>query len=72
LFDQFRGTLVQVVDVRDFLIPPVIIAWGQPIPDQMGFEIALFLKDVRRDAAKYLQRYFVGSVRRRFPGSSSG
>jgi hypothetical protein len=30
------------------------------------------LKDVRRDAAKYLRRYFVGSVRRRFPGSSSG
>jgi hypothetical protein len=71
LLSQCGGTLIQVIDVLDFLITPFILAGCQPIADQMRFEIALFLKDVRRDAARYFLLYFVGSVHRLFPGSSS-
>ena len=72
LFSQRWGALIQVIDVADFLISPLIRPGCQPIPDQMGFEIAFFLKDVRRDAARCSQQSFVGSVHRLFPGSSSG
>ncbi len=52
LFDQFRGALIQVIEVLDFLLTPFSFARGQPIADQLGFEIALFLKGVRPDGAK--------------------
>lgn len=52
LLGQCGSALIQVVDLLDFLLLPVILTRRQPITDQMRFEIALFLKDVRRDAAR--------------------
>ena len=41
LLGQSRSALIQVVDIADFLIGPLIRPWRQPIPDQMGLEIPL-------------------------------
>ena len=60
LFSQAWGALIQLIDLADFLISPLIRPGRQPIADQMGFEIPLFLKDVRRDAARCVQQSFVG------------
>ena len=60
LLSQLRGALIQVVDIADLLICLVVKTRRQPIPDQMGFDIALFLKDVRRDALICLRQSDVG------------
>ena len=48
LLGQGWGALIQVIDIADFLIRPLIGPGRQPIADQMGFKIPLFLKDGRR------------------------
>ena len=60
LLSQLRGALIQVVDIADLLICPVVKTGRQPLPDQMGFDIALFLKDVQHDALICVRQSDVG------------
>jgi hypothetical protein len=57
LLRQFLGPVIETVDVTVFLVKLLISCGGQPIADQMGFEIGLFLKDVRRGGPKSAQQY---------------
>jgi hypothetical protein len=59
LLSQLWGALIQVIDVADFLIGLLIVPRGQPVAAEMGFDVPLFLKDVRRDAARWFQQSFV-------------
>ena len=45
--------MIQVIDVGTFLLKLLIPLGRQPVADQMGFEIGLFLKDVRRGGPKF-------------------
>ena len=55
LLGEFLGPVIQVIDVATSLLKLLILFSPQPITDQMGFQIALFLKDVRRDGRKSVQ-----------------
>jgi hypothetical protein len=72
LVSQLEGLAIVIIDVADLLIRLLIAAGRQPVTAQMGLNIPLFLKDVRRDAARCGPQSFVPSVHRRFPGPSSG
>jgi hypothetical protein len=52
LLSQLLGPLIQPIDVAIFFSKLLIPVASQPIADQMGFEIGLFLKDVRRGGPK--------------------
>lgn len=52
LSDQGWRLLIMVIDVRDLLLGLLIIPRRQPIPDLMGFDIPLFLKDGWRGGPK--------------------
>ena len=52
LFGQFLGLVIETIEVAVQLSKLLISGGGQPIADQMGFEIGLFLKDVRRGGPK--------------------
>ena len=56
LLCQFQGPLIQGIDVTNFLIGLVIRSRREPVPNQMGFKIALFLKDDQRDVARSFQQ----------------
>ena len=51
-FSQLWGLLIQLIDVVTFLFKLLILLSGQPVPDPVGFEISLFLKDGRRGGLK--------------------
>ena len=57
LLSQFLSPVIQVIDGGTFLMKLLIPLGGQPVTDPVGFQIGLFLKDVRRGAAKSAQRY---------------
>ena len=52
LSGQFGRLMIQVIDVRVFGLKLIVVLAGQPVADQMRFEIRFFLKDVRRDGPK--------------------
>lgn len=72
LVSQLLSLLIQAIDITDFLIALLIEDTGQPIPDQMGLKIPLFLKDVRRDGGRWSRRFFVGSIHQQFLDASNG
>jgi hypothetical protein len=41
---QFRGLLIQAIYVLYFLVELLVSSWSQPVADQVGLEITLFLK----------------------------
>lgn len=55
LLSQFLSLLIQGVDGLTFGLKLLIPLRGQPITDQMRFEIGLFLKDDWRDGVKFAQ-----------------
>ena len=57
LFSQFLRSVIETIDVAVFFVKLLIPFGGQPIADQVGFEIGLFLKDVRRGGPKSAQQY---------------
>ena len=56
LLSQFLGLVIETIDVAVFFVKLFILFGSQPIADQMGFEIGLFLKDVRRGGPKSAQQ----------------
>ena len=59
LFGQFWRLAIQGIDVLNFLIKLLVRNLCQPVPYQMGFEIALFLKASPRAGARFHQRCLV-------------
>jgi hypothetical protein len=57
LLSQCLGLVIETIDVAVFFVKLLIPVGGQPIADLMGFEIGLFLKDVRRGGPKSAQQY---------------
>ena len=57
--DQFLGLVIETIDVAVFCGKLLISVGGQPIADQVGFEIALFLKASPRGEVKLSQGYLV-------------
>jgi hypothetical protein len=53
LASQLSGLSIASIDSLDFLIGLLIGAGRQPIAAQMGLNGPLFLKDDRRDAARW-------------------
>jgi hypothetical protein len=49
------GLVIKTIDVAVQLGKLLISAGGQPIADQVGFKIGLFLKDVQRGGPKSVQ-----------------
>lgn len=52
LLSQCLRLVIETIDVAVFFVKLLISCGGQPIADQMGFKIGLFLKDVRRGGPK--------------------
>jgi hypothetical protein len=52
LASQFSRLMIQLIHIGILGLKLIIIFAGQPVADQMGFEIGLFLKDVRRVGPK--------------------
>lgn len=52
LVSQVSGLMIQVVHIGILGLKLIILFAGQPVADQMGFKIGLFLKDVRRVGPK--------------------
>lgn len=52
LASQFSRLMIQIIDISILGFKLSIMVAGQPVADQMGFEIGLFLKDVRRVGPK--------------------
>lgn len=71
LLGEFLCPMIQAIDVGTFLLKLFIFVSRQPIADQMRFQIALFLKAVRRDGPKSVPLSLVSSTHRRFPALSS-
>jgi hypothetical protein len=59
LLSQFWGLAIQGVDVLYFLVKLLIRNLCQPVPDQMRFEIAIFLKASPRVGARLSLGYLV-------------
>ena len=52
LSSQFSRLMIQVINIRVLDLKFIIVFAGQPVADQMRFEISLFLKDGQRDGPK--------------------
>ena len=57
LLNQLLGLVIETIDLTVYSVKLLISLSSQPIADQMGFEIGLFLKAFRRDGPKSAQRY---------------
>ena len=51
--------MIQVINVGVLGLKLIIVLGCEPVADQMGFEIGLFLKDVRRDGLRFVPQYRV-------------
>ena len=49
---QFLRPIIETIDVAVLFVKLLIPVGSQPIADQMGLDIGLFLKDVRRGGPK--------------------
>ena len=52
LLSQFLRLVIETIDVAVLFVRLLIPVGSQPIADQMGLDIVLFLKDVRRGGPK--------------------
>ncbi len=52
LLSQCLRLVIETIDVAVFFVKLLISFGGQPIADQVGFDVGLFLKDVRRGGPK--------------------
>jgi hypothetical protein len=52
LLGQDWGLVIGGIEVTHFFSKLVVITSGQPVADQMGFDIPFFLKDDRRVGLK--------------------